>query len=168
MTTTPDAETLWQIVATERRRLADDLSRLDETQWRAQSQCEAWTVEEIASHVVTPFETSNLRFMLALLKARGNFDRAIIGLTARVHASHSRADAIRKLRDQAENRWTPPKAGPEIMLAEVVVHGQDIRRAIGVDHDLPAETIELTLTGIDDVDVRADYAARIGVAVPSS
>ena len=165
---TPDTETLWQTVATERRRLADDLSRLDEAQWRTQSQCDAWTVEEIASHMVTPFETSNLRFMMALLKARGNFDKAILGLTARVHSRHSRQDAIRKLRDQAENRWTPPKAGPEIMLAEVVVHGQDIRRAIGSDHDIPADTIELTLTGITDPTIRADYAARIGVAVPTS
>lgn len=166
--TTPDTETLWQIVAIERRRLADDLSRLDETQWRAQSQCDAWTVEELASHVVTPFETSKPRFLLAMVKARGNFDKAIIALTARVHANHGRQDAIRKLRDQAENRWTPPKAGPEIMLAEVIVHGQDIRRVIGTDHDIPAETIELTLAGITDPDLRADYAARIGVAVASS
>ena len=164
---TPDTETLWQTVATERRRLADDLSRLDEAQWRTQSQCEAWSVEEVASHMVTPFETSTARFMLAMLKARGNFDKAIVALTARVHGNHSRQDAVRKLRDQAENRWTPPKAGPEIMLAEVVVHGQDIRRAIGTDHDIPAETIELTLTGITDPDIRADYAKRIGVAVPT-
>ena len=163
-----DTETVWSLVATERRRLADDLTALTEAQWRAQSQCEAWTVEELASHVVTPFETSTPRFLLAMVKARGNFDKAIIGLTARVHAGHSRQDAIEKIRANADNRWTPPKAGPEVMLAEVIVHGQDIRRVIGVDHDIPADTIDVALSGIDDADIRADYARRIGVAAPAA
>lgn len=164
---TPETETIWQLVATERRRLADDLSRLDDAQWRTQSQCDAWTVEELASHVVTPFETSNPRFLLAMIKARGNFDKAIIALTARVHRGHSREDAIRKLREHAENRWTPPKAPAAVMLAEIVVHGQDVRRVLGLDHEIPASTIDLALEAMDDTAVRADYARRIGVAAPT-
>ncbi len=165
--TPTEDETIWQLVATERRRLADDLDALTDAQWRTPSQCDAWSVEELASHVVTPFETSSPRFMLAMLRARGDFDRAIIALTARVHGRHTRQDAIRKLREHAENRWTPPKAGAGMMLAEIVVHAQDIRRVVGVDHDMPQETIRTALDAMEDVDVRADYARRIGVPVPT-
>ena len=165
---TPDTEALWSLVATERRRLADDLERLDDRQWASQSQCDAWTVEELASHVVTPFETSNLRFMGAMLRARGDFDKAIIRLTARVHRRHSRLDAVRKLREHAENRWTPPKVGPAFMLAEIVVPSQDVRRPLDLDHDIPAETIDIALRDLDDAAMQADYAQRIGVPVPTA
>ena len=162
-----DTDATWQLVATERHRLADDLDQLTDDQWGTQSQCDAWTVEELGSHLVTPFETSTPRFIFAMLRARGYFDRAIIALTARVHAKYRRAAAIEKLREHANNRWTPPKAGPGLMLAEVVVHGQDIRRVVGMDHDVPAETIRIALEAMDDPEVRADYARRIGVPVPT-
>lgn len=164
---TTDTDALWKLVATERHRLADDLDRLTDEQWRMQSPCDAWTVEELGSHLVTPFETSTPRFVLAMLRARGNFDRAIIALTARVHATYRRADAIAKLREHADNRWTPPKAGPGLMLAEVVVHGQDIRRVVGMEHDIPADTIRIALEAMDDPEVRADYARRVGVPAPA-
>lgn len=155
--------TIWDTIATERRRLADDLEGLTDEQWTKQSQCEAWTVEEVATHVVLPFEISTARFGLTMLKNRGDLSKTSVQLTARLHAKTSRADAIRILRENADNRWTPPRLGPEIPLSEIIVHGQDIRRAVDLDHDIPADTIELALTGITDEEVRRDYAERIGV-----
>lgn len=154
---------VWDTIATERRRLADDLEGLTEEQWTMQSRCEAWKVEEAAAHVVLPFEVSNARFALALLANRGNLDKASRKLTAKVHAGHSRAEVIAKLRANAENHWTPPRLGPEIPLSEIVVHGQDIRRAVGIEHNIPAETIALALEGITDDETRRNYAERIGV-----
>ena len=160
---------MWDLVATERRRLADELDALTEQEWTTQSQCEAWTVEEVAAHLLTPFETSNLRFVLAMIRRRGQFDKAIIDLTDRVHSTHTRSEVVAKLRAHAENRWTPPRTGddegPALVLAEIVVHGQDIRRAIGRDHDIPATTIEAALAGISDTDIRTDYAQRIGISL---
>jgi hypothetical protein len=49
------------------------------------------------------------------------------------------------------------------MCAETVVHGQDIRRPLGLANPVPTATIDLALNGIDDEVVRADYARRIGV-----
>lgn len=155
--------TIWETIATERLRMADDLEKLTDEQWTAQTQCDAWTVEEAATHLILPFEVSTLRFGLTMLKNRGDLAKTSVQLTAKLHAKTSRSDAIRKLREHADNRWTPPKLGPEIPLSEIVVHGQDIRRAVGMAHGIPAETIDLTLTGIDDAEIRGDYARRIGV-----
>ncbi len=156
--------TIWDTIATERRRLADDLDQLSDEQWAVQSQCSAWDVEQAAAHVIMPFEVSTPRFGLTLLKNRKNFEKTVLELTDRVATRHTRSEIITKLRANAENQWTPPGTGPEVPLGEIVVHGQDIRRALGIDHDIPAETIDLTLEGITDDAVRADYAERIGVS----
>ncbi len=160
--TTADPETIWRATAIERRRLADELDRFTEEQWSARSQCAAWTVEEVATHLITPFEVSTPRFLFTMLKHRGNIDRIVIELTARVGARTDRSEISAKLRANADNRWTPPRLGPEIPFSEVVVHGQDIRRPLGLERSVPDETVRLALAGIDDPARRADYADRIG------
>jgi len=107
------------------------------------------------------------RFGLAIMKHRGNFDRAMIDLTARVRSRNSRSEIIATLRANADSQWTPPGGGPESPLGEIVVHGQDIRRPLGLDHDIPAETIELAITGMKDEALQVDYAKRIGVPLPT-
>ena len=154
--------TIWDTIATERRRLADDLETLADDQWRTQSQCDAWSVEEVAAHTITPFDVSSPRFVFTMLKNRGNLDKTMLQLAAKVNAANSRADIIAKLRANADSRWTPPKTGAEVPLSEIVVHGQDIRRAVGLSHKIPAETIALALDGIDDEPLRKSYASRIG------
>jgi uncharacterized protein (TIGR03083 family) len=159
---------IWNGVATERRRLADELDALTDEQWRTQSRCEEWTVGEVAAHLILPFEASMPRFALKMARHRGNLDKVMIDLTEWVSDRNGRAEIVAKLRANAEAKWTPPGYGPEMPLAEVIVHGQDIRRSLGLDHDIPAETIELALTSLDDDDLRADYAERIGVALPNA
>lgn len=160
--TTADPEAIWAAIATERRRLADELDTLTDAQWATRSQCQAWTVEELAVHLITPFEVSTARIVFTLLKHRGNIDRMAIDLTSRVAARTERSVISATLRANAENRWTPPRLGPEIPLSEIVVHGQDIRRPLGLDGTVPPATVGLALAGIDDPEIRADYADRIG------
>ncbi len=157
--------TPWDLIATERRRLADELETLTDADWRTPSQCAAWTVEELAAHLILPFEVSTPRFMLTMARFRGDLSRVAVHLTARVHAANERHEVIAKLRANADNRWTPPRLGPEIPLGEIVVHGQDIRRPLGRDLTIPTSTVEAALDGVTDAEVRADYARRIGLAV---
>ncbi len=159
-----DRELIWTSIATERRRLADELEGLTEEQWATPSQCAAWTVDEVAAHLIVPFEISTPRFVAAMIRHRGNLDRVILAMTAKVAARTTRAERIATLRSNAENPWRPPRLGPEIPLSEIVVHGQDIRRPLGLECPVPAETVDLSLRLLDDDEIRADYARRIGVA----
>lgn len=163
--TTTDTAAMWAAIETERLRLADDLAQLDDGQWTTQSQCDLWTVEEVAAHIVVPFETSTFRLGLTMAKNRFSLTRTINELTAKLHASTNRSERIEMLRANADNRWTPPGNGPEIPLTEVLVHGQDIRRPLGLEHEIPTATIDLALAAISDLDTRADYARRINGAV---
>ncbi len=157
----------WELISVERLRLADELEGLTSEQWETQSQCDYWTVREVAAHLVTPFETSTAKFIFNMALSRFDFDRAIRRLTAGVNDSSSTAEIVAKLRANHDNRWTPPKVGAEVPLSEIVVHGQDIRRVLGIEHQMPSATIEHTLNGIEDAETRSDYASRIGVQISS-
>jgi len=158
--------TIWNTIATERRRLADELENLTDEQWNTPSQCAAWTVEDVAVHTLLPFEVSTLRFGLNMVKNRGNLDKTALDLTARLRETHGRREAIAGLRAHAENQWTPPGPdGAEVPLAEIVVHGQDIRRALGMPTTVPQETLTLMLQGIKDDARKADYADRVGISL---
>lgn len=154
---------MWDLIATERRRLADELEQLTDEQWNAPSGCDAWTVRQVAAHLIMPFEVSNPQFFLAMLKNRFDFDRVAVIKSNEIAARLSNEEIVRELRDNAENRWTPPAPGmgAEVVLAEVVVHGQDIRNALGMENPVPEETVELSLAGVKKDSVRADYRRRI-------
>ncbi len=155
---------MWDAVAAERRRLADELETLTDDQWQAQSQCDAWNVRQAAAHLITPWEVSNGTLFKAMLKNRFSFDRAMVEVTNDLAERLTTDEIIQKLRDNAEDRWTPPipGAGVEVVLSEVVVHAQDIRNAVGLPCSTPDETIEMALSGIKKESVAADYRRRIG------
>ena len=156
---------IWETIATERRRLADELEQLTPEQWSVQTQCDAWDVRHAAAHVIMPFELSGGQFMAGMIKNGFNLDKMGIRETEKIASAMSNEDIIQAIRDNVENQWTPfiPGFGAEIPLSEVVVHGQDIRNALGMDCTVPQETIDLTLEGIKKDKIRDDYRRRIGV-----
>lgn len=155
---------MWETIATERRRLADELEQLTPEQWNAPSQCEAWDVRHAAAHVVMPFELSTGQFLAGMVKNGFNLDKMAVNETEKIASRMSNEEIIQAIRDNAENKWTPavPGFGAEIPLSEVVVHGQDIRNALGMECTVPQETIDLTLEGIKKDKIREDYRRRIG------
>lgn len=154
---------MWDLIAAERRRLADDLETLTPEQWETQSQCDAWSVRQLAAHLITPFEVSNGQLLLAMVRNRFSFDKAMIVKSNELADRMSNDEIIAVLRENAENRWTPPAPGmgAEVVLSEVLVHGQDIRNVVGIANPLADETIELALAGIKKDSVRDDYRRRI-------
>ena len=162
MTETDDT---WELIRIERLRVADEIQDLTAEQLATPSQCEQWTVAELAAHLITPFETSKLDFLRAMVRCRGNFDKVILRITDRVYRRHTHDEIVNRLRLNAGHRWVPPVkgAGPELPFAEIVVHGFDIRRPLGLPNTVPAETVERALAGIDDEATRADYARRMGL-----
>ncbi len=154
---------IWDTIATERRRLADDLEQLTPEQWTTQTQCDAWDVHHTAAHLLMPLKLSNGQFFLGLMKSGFRPNHMAIRETARIADQMSPAEIIQALRDEAENRWEPPVpgVGAEIPLSEILVHGQDIRRPVGLECGIPEETIDETLGMIKNEKRREDYRRRI-------
>ena len=63
------------MAATERRRLADDLDGMSDTQWTTASLCAGWQVRDVVAHLVWPTETSLPRMLLKAATKGFKFDR---------------------------------------------------------------------------------------------
>ena len=136
--------TIWDNVADERRRLADELEGFTEAQWSTPSLCDGWTVKDTAAHLTATFHTSMPKFMLKVITS-GGFNRANAKIAVADASQRSTADIVDELRANAEHRFTPPGLGPEAPLLDVVVHGRDIGRPLGLSRMLPPEVAEQVL-----------------------
>lgn len=125
-------------IAAERRGLADLLAGLTAEQRASASLCDGWSVQEVVGHLVVPLQVGIPRFALTMLVCGGNFDRANTRL-ARDQASRPYDELIETLRRRADKRFTPPGAGPEAPLTDVLVHGLDICWPLGLTHPVPAD-----------------------------
>lgn len=140
----PTDDEAFGMIAEERRALADLLDTLTPEQWATPSLCAGWTVREVAAHLVVPFEVSVPSLMLRLVRSLGSYDRAMDGATREV-AARPTTELAARLRANADHRFTPPMSGPEAPLTDVVVHGQDIRRPLGIAHGIEPEHLRVAL-----------------------
>ena len=136
-------------IADERRGLAALLSGLTGEQQATPSLCSAWTVHDVVAHLVVPLEVSTPKFLLAMLACRGNFDRANVRVT-REQARRPFGELVEVLHRKAGSRFTPPGAGPEAPLTDLLVHGLDIRWPLGIARDVPEERLRTSLTLVAD------------------
>ena len=139
---------IFTAIADERRRLADLASSFTDDQWATPSLCDGWTCRDVVAHLVVPLVVSIPAFGLAMLRARGNFDRANIAMTAKVAGSYS--DLPKTLRDRADKRFTPPGQGPRAPLTDTLVHGLDIRRPLGIAADFEPDRVREVLDFLVD------------------
>ncbi|MCC2319728.1 maleylpyruvate isomerase family mycothiol-dependent enzyme [Cellulomonas xiejunii] len=137
------AEDVWQTVREERLRLADDLSGLREEQWAVPSLCPGWDVHDVLAHLVDTARTGRLAFVRDMVAARGDFDRANRTGVARERRTDPQ-DTVAALRQVADLRRTPP-APLATRLVEAVVHGEDVRRPLGLAGAYPARAVVLAL-----------------------
>ncbi|GAA0556596.1 maleylpyruvate isomerase family mycothiol-dependent enzyme [Paractinoplanes ferrugineus] len=130
---------VWTVVQQERAALARDLATLCAEQWSAPTACPGWDVQDVVAHLVDSAKTTRLGFVRDMVAARFDFDRQ----NARGVARERRADpheVLAELRAVTDRTSTPP-APLATRLVEAFVHGDDIRRAVGLRGDYPPESV---------------------------
>lgn len=126
--------TVLGLIAEERRRVADLLEGLDDGQWATPSLCDGWTVRDVAAHLTVGWSISKPAFGRLMVRHRG-FDGANAA-AARISSERDTAAIVADLRANADNPFSPPIVGLVAQLADVITHGQDIARPLGIDHDV--------------------------------
>jgi uncharacterized protein (TIGR03083 family) len=127
------------MVHAERAALIDDLRGLDDARWEEPSLCGDWTVHDVVAHLVDTARTTRLGFVVGLARARFDFDRQNArGVQLRRGASPQ--ETLERLVRVASRRSTPP-APLDSRLTEEVVHGEDIRRPLGLTRAHPQEAV---------------------------
>jgi uncharacterized protein (TIGR03083 family) len=130
---------IWPMVHAERAALIEDLVHVDDAQWEQQSLCDGWTVHDVVAHLVDTARTTRRSFVVDMVRMRFDFDRQnALGLVRGRGATPRQT--LDGLREVASLTSTPP-APIVTRLVEEVLHGEDIRRPLGLTRAYPQDAV---------------------------
>jgi uncharacterized protein (TIGR03083 family) len=133
----------WPLIRTERVALIADLENVTDTQWSTQSLCDIWTVRDVLAHMTTTARMTPGRF-IARFAGTGFQFNAMNAKGVREELGATPSDTLAAFKSVLDRTTAPP--GPtDAMVAEAVIHGEDIRRPLGITHAYQPEA--LTLVG---------------------
>lgn len=147
------------LLHTERLALAHALRDMPGADWEHPSLCARWTVHDVLAHLTAAARTQTLPWLTSMAASRFDTDQH----NQRLLHRHRAADPVRTLaafRDSARSSAAPfgEHAG---MLGEVVVHGQDIARAL----DLPLIPDREALRVVAEFFATKDFAVNSSTLV---
>lgn len=122
-------------IADERRRVADLVDSLSPAQLEVPSLCGDWTVKQVAGHLLAAIGRPPVPILPLVLRSGFNLHRTNSRLAV-LTADRPAAELAAGLRENAENPFKPPIVGYLGQLTDLQVHGQDIRRPLGLPHGL--------------------------------
>jgi uncharacterized protein (TIGR03083 family) len=134
---------VWSLVHAERAALINDLEHLDDHGWETPSLCREWTVHDVVAHLLDTALTTRIGFLVGLARARFDFDRQNARGVERERRASPQA-TLEQLRRVA-SRTSGPPAPLDSRLVEEVVHGEDVRRPLGLRRSYPQEAVVRSL-----------------------
>ncbi|MCU1358372.1 MAG: hypothetical protein JWM89_3790 [Acidimicrobiales bacterium] len=135
----------FDVIATERVRLADELDQLHPPEWDAPSLCAGWTNHVVVAHLNVPWSIGRTTLLAGLLRARGNIAKTIDRASLDLAAELDPAACVARYREHATDRFTPPTLGAEAPLTDCVLHGADILQPLGRSVDVSPEALRTIL-----------------------
>jgi uncharacterized protein (TIGR03083 family) len=135
----------WAEVAEARAELADFLETLTPEEWDAQTLCDQWKVRDVVGHIVVGSGKLGFGKVVTDLAKSGFKMNRMLARTAIEKGKEAPDQLLKQLREQASAEYTPPMTKPMDMLADVVVHTQDIRRPLGRPPAIPEERLRAVL-----------------------
>jgi uncharacterized protein (TIGR03083 family) len=131
-------------IADERRRIADLIVVLSPAQLATPSLCGDWTVQQVAGHLLAAVSASPGALLAALVTSGFRLHRANARLAVRT-AAQPVDELAEALRRNAGNPAKPPIVGYPGQLTDLQVHGQDMRRPLGLPHGLSLDRLRVSL-----------------------
>lgn len=136
--------TTLDLAQAEREDLAEFLATLTPQDWEHGTLCAGWSVRDVVAHTVSfegmPFGT------LAKIFLRGRFQTDRINEVAVAElAGRSPEDLIATVRAHSRPTGMNAGFGGRLALTDNMIHQQDIRRALGIPRDIPADRLSAAL-----------------------
>lgn len=127
----------WEELASARMRLSGQIATLDPEDWGRPSRCRGWLVRDVLGHLVHMAEATT-RSMIRDLRESGGGDRDRgFLLCAQRIGQQPVPELCERLRASAASRYNHM---PVVALSEVLVHGDDMLRPLGVVLDCEPST----------------------------
>jgi uncharacterized protein (TIGR03083 family) len=134
-----DKSEIWPVVHAERKALAADLHPLGQEQWSSPSLCGSWTVREVCAHMTATAKMTPPAFFAKLIASGFSFERVQAkGIAAETGSTP--AETLARFEAVVNSVKHPP--GPaDTTLGETIIHAQDIRRPLRIQHEYPTEAV---------------------------
>lgn len=149
----------WSLIHAERAALAADLVQLTEQRWATPSLCDGLTVREVLAHVTAGASLNPVRWMAGVIRCRFDFDRQVAMRLAE-HMGATPAETLARFH-RVITRTTKPPLPIVAMLGETIVHGEDIRRPLGIERDYPVTTLTVVATYYQGSDMPVLSSGRV-------
>jgi uncharacterized protein (TIGR03083 family) len=143
----------WAMIADARTDLADYLETLRDEQWDAPSLCTRWRVRDVVAHVVQATTKIRVDVVIKRLVKSGFKVNEAIANAAKEDGAKPPEQLLKELREGIHSQIRPPTTTVDSLLGDLVVHTQDIRRALGPPGTIPETRLRMTL----------DYMRRVAV-----
>jgi len=130
----------------ERDQFVAELASLSQSQWETPSLCHGWSVRDLCSHLLMPYELGIGHFLGGIVKARMNFNRLADRWVTQDYRSGPELSAALALTTAAG--FAVPGAGRLAALAHLTIHSEDVRRPLGLPGAVAAPSAVLVLTDI--------------------
>lgn len=137
------AAEIWPLVHDERAALVSTLETLSPAQWQSPSLCAGWSVHDVAAHLLDNADANLWALVRGMVEARFDFERMNALGVAR-HRDASPEEMLAGLRERTSRTRTPP-IDLASRLVEEVVHGEDVRRPLGIVRHYPLAAVLLAL-----------------------
>jgi len=125
----------WNRVAAARNDFADMVDGLSAEQLAQATYCEGWSAQAVLCHLTSFAETSFVGFFNAMRRARFNFAAVSQNMLDPL-LSRPVPDVATSLRNRAAKSAAMPGFPEALVLADVLIHTQDVRRPLGLQGEL--------------------------------
>jgi uncharacterized protein (TIGR03083 family) len=130
---------VWPTIHAERKALAAELEGLSDAQWNTPSLCDGWTTRDVLAHMTATAKITAGSFFPKLLTSGFSFEKVQSKGIAEELGSNG-ADTLTRFK-AAQDRTSHPPGPVDTLLGETLIHGEDIRRPLGLAHAYPMSAL---------------------------
>ncbi|MEV0457351.1 maleylpyruvate isomerase family mycothiol-dependent enzyme [Catellatospora methionotrophica] len=154
-----DAPT-WDLIHAERAALAADLAPLTAARWATPSLCAGLSVREVLAHLTAGASLNPLRWMAGVIRCRFDFDR-MVAMRLAEQLGADPAETLARFRGVVDSTVKAPIPVLAV-LGEAIVHGEDVRRPLGIRREYPIAALTLLAEYYRGTDMVVLAQGRIG------
>ncbi|GGQ71791.1 maleylpyruvate isomerase family mycothiol-dependent enzyme [Streptomyces pilosus] len=151
---------VWSLIHAERAALAADLADLTDEQWATPSLCAGLTVREVLAHLTAGASLNSVSWLAGVIRCRFDFDRQVALRLAQQLGARP-GDTLDRFRRVVTSTTKPPLPALA-MLGEAIVHGEDIRRPLGIRRRHPVGVVTRTAEYFRGSDLTVVARGRVG------
>lgn len=138
---------VWQAIDGQRRRVADLLDSLSDSEWDQPSLCQGWTVRDVAAHLT--MQQLGVRDVIAMMgQWRGSLDRTTHHVACRRATALPTRQLIAEIRGMVGSRRHNIGVTHLETLIDILVHGQDIAVPLGRQLAMPLDAAAAAATRV--------------------